>query len=109
MPGNNSNGGAGDSGLYNRIAVLRAERGISRQDLADAIGVNYQTVGFLERGDYGPSLKLAFSIAQFFGLPIEAIFSTEQFRPLSEQVYGKAGNREQESGSSKPMDTRSES
>ena len=87
MPGNDS-ASPGESGLYNRIAVLRAERGISRQDLADALGVNYQTIGFLERGDYGPSLKLAFSISAHFGLPIEAIFSTEPFRPLSEQVYG---------------------
>jgi len=39
----------GESGLYNRIAVLRAERGISRQQLADAMDVNYQTIGFLER------------------------------------------------------------
>jgi len=44
----------GESGLYNRIAVLRAERGISRQQLADAMDVNYQTIGFLERGDYSP-------------------------------------------------------
>ena len=78
----------GDSGLYNRIAVLRAERGISRQGLADAVGVNYQTIGFLERGNYGPSLKLAFAIAAYFGLPIEAIFSTEPLKPLSQQVYG---------------------
>jgi putative transcriptional regulator len=78
----------GESGLYNRIAVLRAERGISRQDLADAVGVNYQTIGFLERGNYGPSLKLAFQIAEFFGLPVEAVFSTRPFRPLSVQVYG---------------------
>ena len=78
----------GESGLYNRIGVLRAERGISRQDLADAVGVNYQTIGFLERGDYGPSLKLAFQIAEYFGLPVEAIFSVHPFRPLSEQVYG---------------------
>jgi DNA-binding XRE family transcriptional regulator len=78
----------GESGLYNRIAVLRAERGISRQDLADAVGVNYQTIGFLERGDYGPSLKLAFQIAEYFGLPVDAIFSTQPFKPLSEQVYG---------------------
>ena len=78
----------GESGLYNRIAVLRAERGISRQDLADAVGVNYQTIGFLERGDYGPSLKLAFQIADFFSLPVEAIFSTKPFTPLSQQVYG---------------------
>src|ERR1700688_1452717 len=84
----NGKAGPGESGIYNRIAVLRAERGVSRQDLADAVGVNYQTIGFLERGDYGPSLKLAFSIAEFFKLPIEAIFSTQPFRPLSEQVYG---------------------
>jgi len=87
---NTSSSGSGESGLYNRIAVLRAERGISRQDLADAVGVNYQTIGFLERGNYGPSLKLAFQIAEFFGLPVEAVFSTKPFRLLSEQVYGKA-------------------
>lgn len=86
---NNSRSAAhGESGIYNRIAVLRTERDVSRQDLADAVGVNYQTIGFLERGDYGPSLKLAFQIAAYFGLPIEAVFSTEPFKPLSEQVYG---------------------
>jgi putative transcriptional regulator len=74
--------------LFNRVAVLRAERGLSRQDLADAIDVNYQTIGFLERGDYAPSLNLAFALARYFNLPIEAIFSPEPFRPLSEQVYG---------------------
>ena len=78
----------GESGLYNRIAVLRAERGISRQSLADAVGVNYQTIGFLERGDYGPSLKLAFQISEYFALPVEAIFSTKPFELLSQQVYG---------------------
>lgn len=76
-----------DSGIFNRIAVLRAERGTSRQELADAVGVNYQTIGFLERGEYGPSLKLAFQIAEFFGLPVEAVFSTRPLKPLSQQVY----------------------
>jgi DNA-binding XRE family transcriptional regulator len=80
----------GESGLYNRIAVLRAERGISRQQLADAMDVNYQTIGFLERGDYSPSLKLALSLAEYFALPVEAIFSRQPFQPLSQQVYGRA-------------------
>ncbi len=75
--------------LYNRIAVLRTERGLSRQQLAENLGINYQTIGYLERGDYNPSLELAFRIAEFFKLPIEAIFLREPFRPLSEQVYGK--------------------
>lgn len=78
----------GESHLYNRLAVLRAERNISRQQLAEAVGVNYQTIGFLERGEYGPSLKLAFQIAEYFGLPVEAIFSTKPFKPLSQQIYG---------------------
>ncbi len=86
----------GESGLFNRIAVLRAERGISRQELADAVGVNYQTIGFLERGDYGPSLKLAFQIAGLFGLPVEAVFSMEPFKPLSLQVYGTTRTQEKE-------------
>src|SRR5580693_7931858 len=78
----------GESGLYNRIAVLRAERAISRQALADAMDVNYQTIGFLERGDYSPSLKLALALAEYFALPVEAIFSKHPFQPLSQQVYG---------------------
>jgi DNA-binding XRE family transcriptional regulator len=83
----------GESGLYNRIAVLRAERGISRQALADAMVVNYQTIGFLERGDYSPSLKLALSLGEYFGLPVEAIFSRQPFQPLSQQVYGASAVR----------------
>ena len=85
--------GPGESGLYNRIAVLRAERGISRQELADAMDVNYQTIGFLERGDYNPSLKLALALGEYFGLPVEAIFSKQPFQPLSQQVYGTGGGR----------------
>jgi putative transcriptional regulator len=46
--------------VYNRIAMLRAERGISRRDPADALGVHYQTVGYMERGEYSPSLSLGF-------------------------------------------------
>jgi putative transcriptional regulator len=76
-----------DPRLHNRLPVLRAERGLTRQDLADAVGVNYQTIGYLERGDYNPSLDLAFSIAEFFGLPIEAIFSREPFAPMSAALY----------------------
>jgi DNA-binding XRE family transcriptional regulator len=74
--------------LHNRIAVLRAEKNISRQDLADALGIYYQTIGFLERGDYSPSLMLALDLSDYFKLPVEAIFSRKKFKPLSEQIYG---------------------
>ncbi len=72
--------------IYNRIAVLRKERGISRKDLADKIGVNFQTVGYLEREEYNPSLDLAFRISECFALPIDLIFSTEPLKPLSQQI-----------------------
>lgn len=80
----------GDRPLYNRVTVLRTERGLSRQDLADALGINYQTVGYIERGEYNPSLELAFRMSELFVLPIEAIFSREPFRPLSEVLYSQA-------------------
>lgn len=65
--------------VYNRIAVLRAERGISRRQLAEALGVHYQTVGYLERGEFRPSLYLALRIAEYFEVPVEVLFSIEPF------------------------------
>lgn len=89
--------------IHNRLAVLRAERGLSRQDLAAALGVNYQTIGYLERGEYNPSLELAFRISEHFALPIEAIFSRTPFRPLSEEMYGsRAGGEGQKAERSPP-------
>lgn len=78
--------------IHNRLRVLRAERGLSRQDLAKALNVNYQTIGYLERGDYNPSLELAFRLSQFFALPIEAIFSLAPFPPLSSALYRPSAN-----------------
>jgi DNA-binding XRE family transcriptional regulator len=71
--------------VYNRIAMLRAERGISRRDLAEALGVHYQTVGYLERGEFSPSLHLALRIAEYFEVSVEVIFSTRPFRRLGER------------------------
>jgi DNA-binding XRE family transcriptional regulator len=65
--------------VHNRIAMLRAERGISRRQLADALGVHYQTVGYLERGEYSPSLYLALRIAAYFEVPVEVLFSLTPF------------------------------
>ena len=68
--------------IHNRIAMLRAERGISRRELADALGVHYQTIGYLERGEYSPSLSLALRIARYFQVPVETLFSLDEFSPL---------------------------
>lgn len=72
--------------VHNRIAVLRVERGISRRQLADALGIHYQTVGYLERGEYSPSLHLALRLAAFFEVPVEVLFSTEPFGRLTDRA-----------------------
>jgi putative transcriptional regulator len=68
--------------VFNRISVLRAERGVSRKDLAGALGVHYQTIGYLERGEYSPSLHLALRIAEYFEVPVEVVFSLRSFPRL---------------------------
>ncbi len=68
--------------IHNRIAMLRAERGISRRELAEALGVHYQTVGYLERGEYSPSLHLALRVAEYFEVPVEVVFSIRPFPRL---------------------------
>lgn len=79
--------------LFNRIELLRVERRLSRQALAEAVGVNYQTIGYLERGEWNPSLELALRIAEFFGLPVEAIFSRRPFSMMSAELYPKPNHQ----------------
>ncbi|AWH94739.1 helix-turn-helix transcriptional regulator [Dietzia psychralcaliphila] len=76
--------------IFNRIAVLRAEHRLSRAALAERIEVNPQTVGALERGDHYPSLDLAFRICAVFDLPVEAVFSREEFQPMSTEIYRRS-------------------
>jgi putative transcriptional regulator len=73
--------------IYNRLQVLRTERQLSRAALAEAVDVNPQTIGALERGDHYPSLDLALRICDVFGLPIKAVFGRKPFLPLSSHVY----------------------
>jgi putative transcriptional regulator len=60
--------------LLNRIALLRVEHEMSRQDLARELDISHLTVIALERGEYIPSLDLALRIGQLFALPLEEIF-----------------------------------
>jgi putative transcriptional regulator len=60
--------------LETRLKVLRAMRDITQKELAQAIGVTRQTIIAIERGDYNPSLDLAFRIARYFEASIEEVF-----------------------------------
>jgi putative transcriptional regulator len=76
--------------VHNRIALLRAERGVTRRELADALGVHYQTVGYLERGEFNPSLHLALRIAAFFDVPVEVVFSIAPFPRVADEARSQS-------------------
>ena len=60
--------------MDNRIKELRAKYGFSQLELAQKVGVRRETIVFLEKGKYNPSLKLAHEIAKVFNHTIEEIF-----------------------------------
>ncbi len=64
--------------MENRVEILRKARNLNQEDFARAIRVSRQTVSSIENGKYNPSLELAFTISDFFGLPIEEIFIHER-------------------------------
>lgn len=72
----------------NHIRKLRFNRNeMTQQQLADKVGVTRQTVVALEKGNYSPSLELAFRIAHAFGLPLEEVF-----------FYGEHNNNDDNGG-----------
>ncbi|APC42620.1 helix-turn-helix transcriptional regulator [Clostridium estertheticum] len=57
-----------------KIKVLRAEKEITQEELAEAIGVSRGTILEIERGTFNPSLKLTFKIANYFDKKIDDVF-----------------------------------
>lgn len=60
--------------MTNRIKELRARHGLTQEGLANKVDVRRETIVFLEKDRYNPSLKLAHDIAKVFNLPIEEVF-----------------------------------
>jgi putative transcriptional regulator len=67
--------------MHNRIKELRARHDLSQLELARLVGVRRETIVFLEKGKYNPSLRLAHDIAKHFGLPIEEVFLFDDETP----------------------------
>lgn len=64
--------------MKNRLEEIRKAKGITQEELANALEVSRQTVGSLENGRYNPSIILAFKIARFFDVSIEEVFIYEE-------------------------------
>ena len=64
--------------MHNRIKELRARENLTQAKLAELVGVRRETIVFLEKGKYNPSLNLAHAISQVFNLSIEEVFIFNQ-------------------------------
>lgn len=60
--------------MKTRIKEYRAKHDLTQKELADKVGVRRETIVFLEKGKYNPSLKLAYDISKVFDTSIEQIF-----------------------------------
>ena len=60
--------------MKTRIKELRARYDLTQEDLARKVGVRRETILFIEKGKYNPSLKLAYDIAQALHTTIEELF-----------------------------------
>ena len=66
--------------VFNRIEEARIAMGLTRQELADKVGVHYQTIGYLEREEYSPSLVLALRISKTLNQETSELFSLTPFK-----------------------------
>ena len=66
--------------VYNRIEAARLAKGLTRQELADKSGVHYQTIRYLEREEYSPSLVLALRISKVLDQEVSDLFSLSPIR-----------------------------
>ena len=66
--------------MRNDVRALRAARGLSQAQLAEAMGVSRQTINSIETGRYTPSLLLAIALARYFELTVEEVFHADDDR-----------------------------
>jgi putative transcriptional regulator len=74
--------------ITSRIKQFREELGLPQKNLADLVGVSRQTIYYLERGSYNPSLTISFKISEIFKKPIQEIFYQEPI--IKEILEGKS-------------------
>lgn len=70
--------------VHNRLEEVREARGLTRTELAEAADVHYQTIGYIERGEYSPSLSLALTLARVLKTDVEDIFGLTPFHKKKE-------------------------
>ncbi|MFA9559167.1 helix-turn-helix transcriptional regulator [Evansella sp. AB-rgal1] len=63
--------------LRNRVKELRARHGFSQTELANRVGVTRQTIGFIEKGEFSPSITLSLRISKELQIKVDELFWLE--------------------------------
>ena len=79
--------------VYNRLELVREKAGLSRAELADLVGVHYQTIGYLEREEYSPSLVLALRIAAALDTQVAELFALQPFKQQTREFTSNLRRR----------------
>ena len=72
--------------FYNRLKMLRVERNLSRIQLAELADIHPQTIGYIERQQFNPTIERALRLSMVLGVGLDAIFSTEPFSLLDNRA-----------------------
>lgn len=73
--------------MKNRVRELRTEAGMTQQQLADLVHVSSRTIISLEKGQYNPSLLLAYRLALVFHTTVEELCCLEENKELEDRMY----------------------
>lgn len=93
--------------MQTRIKEFRARYDLTQEDLAKKVGVRRETIGFLEKGKYNPSLKLAYRIAKCLNSTLDELFIFDD-SDLYNERYGNK-NESLDHGRRKTCNRRRES
>ncbi|MBL4789644.1 MAG: helix-turn-helix transcriptional regulator [Kordiimonadaceae bacterium] len=72
--------------FHNRLKMLRVERDLSRKQLAELTDIHPQTIGYIERQQFNPTIELALKLSAVLGVGLDAIFSAEPFGLLDDKA-----------------------
>ena len=80
--------------FHNRLKMLRVERDLSRKQLAELTDIHPQTVGYIERQQFNPTIELALRLSSVLGVGLDAIFSETPFELLDSDALQKTSGKE---------------
>ena len=73
--------------MITRVKALRTAAGMTQQQLAARVGVTVRTIISIERGQYSPSLMLAYRMAEVFGVSVEELCCLRENREREDRAY----------------------